>query len=171
MDDYQALIAGFTRQYWEQRSQELELALGLRELPLLNDTQLASTPLAHKLALIASAAAGTCERADSDYVSDSCQAVLEYLFAAPGMGAAYTIPAEFWLTDMGQMVALAFIWLERDQLITITEAARLSGKSISTISSRVQRGTLRSYPNPHAINPQRGGRLVRRSDAVALLRE
>jgi hypothetical protein len=160
MGAYQDTIKDFLHEYWNQRSQELALALGIRDF---EDVDLDRTPLAAKLALIAGAASGECERADSDFVSDSCQAVLEALCAIPGC-VTYTIPAEFWQAPIGQMVALAFIWLEGDELITIGEAARLSGKSISTISSRVQRGMLRSYTDPHAPNPQRAGRLVRRKD-------
>lgn len=160
MSAYQDTITQFLRDYFDQRSQELTLALGIRDF---DDVDLDRTPLAAKLALIASAASGECPRSDSDYISDSCQSVLETLFAIPGC-ASYTIPGEFWQAPIGQMVALAFVWLEHDELITIGEAARLSGKSISTISSRVQRGTLRSYPDPHAPNPRRSGRLVRRQD-------
>src|SRR5574343_150026 len=129
---------------------------------------LASTFFAAGLAYIAKAAAGelqrTSETADEMYAA--CQSLAERLFAVPGLGASYTIPEEFWQAPIGQMVALAFIWLEGDELITISEAARLSGKSISTISSRIKRGALRSYPDPQAANPRREGRLVRRSDVM-----
>ena len=48
----------------------------------------------------------------------------------------------------------------------VVEAARISGKSLSAIPSRVQGGTLRRYFDPDAANPRRAGRLVWRSDVA-----
>ncbi len=162
---YADTCLGFLRSYWEERQSEIERHIGLRDLPILEDADLLSTPLADKLARIAQAATGEVDRADTDLVHDSLQAVLESLFVAPEL-AGYTIPADFWQTPAGQMIAQAMIWLEGDELITLTEAARLSGIKLATLVARADRGKLRSYPDPQAANLQRGGRLVRRSDVI-----
>src|SRR5574343_64157 len=183
-EQYAATCTEFLAAYWEGRRWEMEQEFGLYNMPIAVPSievmerekpadmppaiHLASTFFAAGLAYIAKAAAGelqrTSETADEMYAA--CQSLAERLFAVPGLGASYTIPEEFWQAPIGQMVALAFIWLEGDELITISEAARLSGKSISTISSRIKCGALRSYPDPQAANPRRAGRLVRRSDVM-----
>lgn len=176
----------FLRDYWQSRRWELEQEFGITNLPLAVEREprdedrtleadtghsplyLPRTFFAEKLSLIARAAAGECDRADGELaaeVYDCCQALIEHLFAVPGLGAVYEIPQRFWQTPIGEIFALAFIWLERDELISLAEAAKISGKSISTISSRVKRGSLRSYPDPREPNPQRRLR-VRRSDVA-----
>ena len=182
---YEAVCTEFLAAYWEGRRWEMEQEFGLYNMPIAVPAvevlarekpadmppaiHLASTFFAEGLAYIARAAAGELQRTSetADEVYEACQSLAERLFAVPGLGASYTIPEEFWQAPIGQMVALAFIWLEGDELITISEAARLSGKTISTISSRVKRGTLRSYADPSAPNPRRAGRLVRRRDVEA----
>jgi hypothetical protein len=183
---YKTTCLDFLAQYWNDRRWQMEQDFGLYDLPLAVDDvallersekpesipasiHLASTYVAENLAHIARAAAGELDRDNGDMADEmyeSCQVLAEHLFATPGLGASYTIPNEFWQAPIGQMVALAFIWLERDELITIAEAARIAGKTISTISSRVARGTLRSYPDPRSTNPQKSARLVRRSDVA-----
>jgi hypothetical protein len=164
---YAEICLEFLREYWRDRRWEMEQEFGLYDLPHMTDEDLSATMIAEKLEQIANAAAGAYDRGNEDLageVYECCQSLAERLFAVPGLGNAYTLPEAFWDAPLGQMVALAFIWLERDHLVTIGEAARLTGKSISTISSRVARGALRSYPDPNAPNPQKARRLVRRND-------
>lgn len=183
---YQETCEQFLAAYWDGRRWEMEQEFGVNDLPisvpsseilerdlpdgLPEPIHLASTFFAEALAYIAKAAAGELPRdpAIVDEVYEACQSLAECLFAVPGLGASYTIPQEFWQTPLGQMVARAFVWLEGDELITITEAARISGLKLSSLVSRIDRGKIRSYPDPSAANPQRGGRLVRRSDIEAL---
>lgn len=54
-----------------------------------------------------------------------------------------------------------------DDLITIAEASRLVGRSISTIATLASMGRLRTSHNPEARNPRRGARLVSRSEVLA----
>jgi hypothetical protein len=164
---YAEICLEFLREYWQGRRWEMEQEFGLYDLPHMADEDLVATMIAEKLAQIAHAAAGDYDRGNEDLageVYECCQTLAEHLFAVPGLGSSYTIPKTFWDAPLGQMIAVAFIWVEHDQLITIGEAARLAGTSISTISSRVARGALRSYPDPNAPNPQKARRLVRRND-------
>jgi hypothetical protein len=54
-------------------------------------------------------------------------------------------------------------------LITLTEAAAISGVPVKTLSSRIERGQLRSYPDETEPNPRRRARVLR-SEIVALAR-
>lgn len=65
------------------------------------------------------------------------------------------------------MVALALVWAQGDQLITMTEAAEITGKSISALSQLVDRGRLTSYPDMSEPNPTRRNRLLK-SEIMAL---
>lgn len=164
---FETAITEFLAAYWHDRQWEMEQEFGITDLPPLWGDELRQTFIAEKLATIARAAAGEIDRANEELageVYECCQSLAENLFAAPGLGAAYDIPAAFWSAPIGEMVALAFIWLERDELITVAEASRISGKPISTLSSQIERGKLRSFRDPRAVNPQKSARLVRRAD-------
>ncbi len=129
-----------------------------------------SSPLAGKLAGIAQAAAQTLDRTDLEVwqkVHDDLNQVLSSMFTVPGAESpAYRVPKEFWSSPIGQMFALARIWLAGDCLISISEAARLAGVPLSTMASRVARGVIQSFPDPSAANPQKAARLVLREDST-----
>lgn len=140
------------------------------QLATLAPEELDRTHLAAQLAAIAHAAVGSDGfdyEQHADQVRAALSALKEILFAWPGMPADYAEPAAFWETPLGHMVAAAYIWLDRDDLITITEAAELTGLSLWAITSRIRRGQLTAYPDHSARNPQRGGRLVRRNQVLA----
>jgi len=100
--------------------------------------------------------------ADAGEIHDVCQSLAEWLFAIPGE-SAYSIPDAWADTPMGSLWWAAMVRAEGDALVTVAEAAALAGVSVKTVSSRIDRGTLRAYVDPSA--PQRQGRrLVRRSD-------
>jgi hypothetical protein len=48
-------------------------------------------------------------------VQDSVQKVCELMFARPGM-AGYSIPKEFWETQIGNLVLRAYFWANGDEL-------------------------------------------------------
>lgn len=97
-------------------------------------------------------------------VYETCQGLVEWLFCPPGT-AFYTIPDEWASHPLGQLWHLAMIWLSGDDLITITEAAKLAGVTTQAIHGRIARGRLQTYTDPNAPAHQ-GRRLVRRSDVA-----
>lgn len=109
--------------------------------------------------------AGLCD-ADPGAMRDICQALAEWLFAIPG-ASAYGVPDEWADTPLGALWWRALLRSEGDALITLREAADLSGLALSALSQRVTRGSLRAWIDPGA-NVRQGRRLVRRSDVLAL---
>lgn len=150
---------GFLMQYWHDRQFEAQNSFGVYGLPIVEDVR--RLLFADTLLQIARAAAGETQGLDKGEVYECCQTLCEHLFAAPGMGAGYHIPKEFWESAIGEMVALAFVWIHGDQLITMSEAAIISGKSVSSLSQLVDRGKLTSYPDPGEPNRNKRNRLLR----------
>ncbi len=107
-------------------------------------------------------AAGLLPNADPGEMYEICQSMAEWLFSIPG-SSAYSIPDEWYDTPMGALWAMAFAKTQGDELITLTEAAEIAGVTVQAIAGRIDRG-LRAYIDPTAPNPQKGRRLVRRSD-------
>lgn len=50
------------------------------------------------------------------------------------------------------------------ELVTIAQAAEMTGLAVQTIASRLDRGALATYIDPDAPNPRRGRRLVDRAE-------
>lgn len=95
-------------------------------------------------------------------IYEICQGLAEWLFATPGQ-SVYTIPDSWAEHPLGQLWHLAMVWLARDELITIAEAAKLAGVTTQAIHQRIAHGKLRAYIDPSAPAHQ-GRRLVRRQD-------
>lgn len=110
-------------------------------------------------------AVGLAPGEDPGEMYEICQSMAEWLFAIPGT-SSYTIPDEWYDTPMGALWGMAFARVQGDELITISEAAELAGVTMQAISARIDRGTLASYTDPSAPNPQKGRRLVRKSDVL-----
>jgi hypothetical protein len=74
-------------------------------------------------------------------VLDALAQVLDTLFPAS------VPPPEFWSTFIGDALLQARCWAMQDELLTLSQAAALSGKSLSHLSNY---STLRlaRYPNP-----------------------
>lgn len=83
---------------------------------------------------------------------------------------AHRTPEEFWNTPIGYLVLQARLWADRDQLISLKDAAELSGLSLSSLSQRISRGQMKSYRDPHEPNPQRARR-IRLTDLEQFVRE
>lgn len=98
-------------------------------------------------------------------IYEICQGLAEWLFATPGQ-SVYTIPDSWAEHPVGQLWHLAMVWLARDELITIAEAAKFAGVTTQAIHQRIAHGKLRAYIDPSAPAHQ-GRRLVRRQDVVA----
>lgn len=104
------------------------------------------------------------EEADPGYIAEICQSMAEWLFAIPGE-AAYSIPDQWADSDMGALWWAAYTRSQGDELITLAEAARLSGTSIKALSNRLDRGQLQAFIDPTSAERQ-GRRLVRKSDVM-----
>ncbi len=76
-------------------------------------------------------------------------------------------PEEFWKTPVGYIVLNARLWAENDELISVSQAADISGLSLSTLSQRVSRGTVEGFEDPFEPNPRRSRR-IRHSTALQL---
>jgi len=170
-EQYRSTIERFVQEYYNRRRWELEQGfLGL-QIPFVHPEVITGSALADQLAEIARAAAGQVSDDDEGWnrgvVYEGIQDLMERLFAPPGLGSAYGIPARFWDTPLGQMVARALIWIKQDQLITLTEAAEMRGVTVQAVSQAVKDGRLMRYTNPDEPNPQRRT-LVSRADVEAL---
>lgn len=126
-----------------------------------------SSPIGRRLSEIAAAATG--EMADipenRDEIYGAIQNLLEQLFAPTG--EAYTIPGEFWSSDLGQMVQPAWFWCRGDQLITQAQAAETCGMSIQSINNYIRAGRLNVYSQTgDAHRP--GGRLLSKHEVETL---
>jgi hypothetical protein len=81
-------------------------------------------------------------------------------------GAPIVIPADFWNSDIGVVVARVRWWLSLDDLITISNAAALAfGENTQANRMRIARaidsGLLAWVPDPSVANPQQNRRILR----------
>jgi hypothetical protein len=93
------------------------------------------------------------------------QSIMETLYASP-LEPSYTIPDTFWTSELGQLVMQAQLWARGDELVTLTEAARVLRGSAETrdlvyVNDLIARGKLTRYLDPSESNPQRAGRVSR----------
>jgi hypothetical protein len=169
-DQYHDTILQFLRQYWEGRRWEMQESFGFHLPPLTNE-QLLLTPLAYNLAEIAQAAAGNMaddpQNIARAVVYETIQGLMEDLYAPRGLGAVYRPPESFYNTPLGRMVSRAYLWLKRDELITLAEAAEMRGVSIPAMSQAVKDGRLTRYVDPNAGSRQ-GHTLVSRAEVEAM---
>jgi hypothetical protein len=147
------IILDFLRLWAEDLSQKAISLGSSSDVP----EDLLATPAGQKLLTIAQAGQPGADRAEvADCVSD----ILAALFGVPGE-AEYSVPPEFWETEIGALIAAAQVWAREDELVSMSEAAEISGKSLSALSQLVARGKLRRYPDPAELNPQKRNRLLR----------
>ncbi len=105
---------------------------------------------------LASQGAIRWSKAAAQAVVQDCDLFEAWLNQSP---ITHKTPEEFWNTPVGYMVLRARLWAEKDKLISVTEAADISGLSISTLSQRISRGTLMGYNDPFEHNPRRSRRI------------
>lgn len=169
-EKYREIVIAFLREYWHDLTWELRnqfgIELDISEHPHTDD-DLLKLLVADAISEMARAAAGETKHLDKGIVYEGIQGLLERMFGIPG-SASYQIPQEFWETDFGQVVALAFAWVQGDELITMSEASEISGKSLSSLSQLISRGKLKYYPDPNEPNPQRARRVLK-SEVKALI--
>lgn len=164
LDYYKDVARGFLTQYLDDLVLRARF-MGIEPVTLPEDVL--QTETGRQVMMIAQAADGTdLDGLERTEVYDCVQGMLERLFAIPNQ-ADYVVPQSFWEGEFGAMVALALVWASGDELITVTQAAEISGKSASALSQLVDRGRLHAYPDMSEPNPQRRNRLLR-SEVEAL---
>jgi len=162
---YDHAIAELVQQMDLKRRKFTEL-LGLKAPGMPSELEaMLATPLAKELqALARFVETGEGDRAA---VQTTILAILSRLFAPPYFPEGLEdIPEGFWLQPGGELIGKALARVYADDLITISEAARLAGVSSPTVSIAVKQGNLTAYIDPAVKNP-RWRRRVRRSQVVA----
>lgn len=160
------IVKEFSAAYWEQLRRQVGQFVPGADMKLPHDiwidNVLERCMEPQEWLVMAKYGAGLIE-ADAAYIYEICQGVAEWLFAVPG-SSSYTTPDSFSDTPFGALWSAAFLRVQGDSLVTITEAAELAGVTVQAISARIDRGTLKAYTDPMAPNPRSGRRLVKRSD-------
>ena len=161
-EQYLDTVTDFLYDYYQRRRWEIEQGFLGIQVPNAAPALILNSALADLLTDIARAAAGFTEHTEGGWAEgilmEGIQDLMERLFCPPGLGSAYDIPARFWETPLGQMVARALLWIREDQLITLQQAADLRGVTVQAISRAVQNGRLTRYVDPDA--PARQGRTL-----------
>jgi len=126
------------------------------------------SPLTEQITALCKVANGEVDRATADdhfvgEVYEICQSLAETLWSQP-LSYHYTIPPQFWESDLGQVMMQAQAWARRDTLITISEAARmLYGESTPATNMRISRlldkQELTRYHSADEPNPQHRARV------------
>lgn len=154
--DIRALLS----QWWLAVNQQLAQATGNAiqigaEAPI---EMLFAGEIGQRLVRIAAAAEGTISWAPemAQAIVADCDAFEAWLTQTP---ITHRTPEEFWNTPVGYCVLQARLWAEQDRLISLKEAAELSGLSLSSLSQRLSRGQMQFYRDPHEPNPQRARRI------------
>jgi hypothetical protein len=168
---YRQPIQLLIQQVYQHLTWTLQEDFGIHDLPLLIPADLLLTPFADELALLARAAAGELQHDDfgDGVLMETIQSICEILFANPVV-AFYEIPESFWTSPIGAMIARAQLWLRRDQLITLKEAADLLGLKPPSVTAMTRDGRLTVYVDPDAPNPTRSRRLVSRVEVLTLVK-
>jgi hypothetical protein len=100
-------------------------------------------------------------------ILDDCEIVETWLNKGP---VFQKTPDAFWASPVGFMILRAKVWANKDQFITLSAAAEISGMSLSVLSQRMTRGQIPGYRDPKVKNPKHGRR-VRLSDLHTLMNE
>jgi hypothetical protein len=161
--EYREVVLRWLQAYWRDRMFEWQNNFGMmpdiEDMPARSEDYL-RLMVADSISQMARAAAGETEGLERGIVYEGVQSLVERLFCPPG-AAGYSIPPEFWESDFGWMVLRAFLWSQGDELMTISEAAEVAGKSVKYISDLARRGKLTVYKDPSEPNPRRATRVLR----------
>ncbi len=96
-----------------------------------------------------------------------CAELLKLITAVPSVSQHANVPPIWFFTQVGQLWAAAWLRCHAVELLTVSEAARLAGSSVSAISHQIKKGQLFAVPDRTERNPQRRLRVLR-SDVEAL---
>lgn len=133
-----------------------EIARQLYFLPLDIDPvePLIDSPLKQRIGLLVAVANG--ESHHEGEVAEALLSVVTLLEHVRG------VPQE-----MQQAIQHCQLWLNKDELITLSEAARIlrgevNDTTLRYVNDKLQRGKLKRYIDPNEPNPQRAGRVSRK---------
>ncbi len=164
----QRAIKEFLVHWWADLTWKAHETVAEAQLPPMTADQLYDQLLGLTLRDIAAAAEGHLPEERRPEIYEACQQIAEWMWARPTMPSGYTIPWEEWTaTPIGNLVLRAMVWIEGDELITISRAAEITGRSLTDLSGMVGRGRLTGYRDPQEPNPTKATRL-RRSEVEAL---
>jgi hypothetical protein len=132
---------------------------------------LLSGELVRFLDVLESVADEGLKKRDRREVEDAIATIL-VLFLCPIYAYKYTIPPDFWQTELGIMIAKCQVAVHGENLITLTEATQMMygdadgmGVTKKALLSRVKRmvlrGELTAYYDPNTANPQHATRVHR----------
>lgn len=98
-------------------------------------------------------------------VMDMTQSLVETLYST-ALDGSYIVPEHFWTTEIGKLIMLAQVWAFGDELITLSEAAKIlrgtaEDRDLVYVNDQIKRGRLTRYTDPDEPNPQRAGRVSR----------
>jgi len=166
-NEIKALLAN----WWTAVNQQITLATG-NEVQIGTDAPLDllfASEVGQRLVRIAEAAENQTPWSPetAQAVLADCDAFEAWLNQTP---VAHRTPEEFWDTPIGYIVLQARLWADQDQLISLKDAAELSGLSLSSLSQRISRGQMKFYRDPLEPNPQRVRR-IRLADLDQFMRE
>jgi hypothetical protein len=153
--------------WWTSVNQQLAAATGksvqIGEAPV---DVLYNSEVGTRLQRIAAAGENSVSwsKPKADSIISDCDLFEAWLKNTPFMTKT---PEEFWKTPVGYIVLNARLWAEVDKLISVSQAADISGLSLSTLSQRVSRGTVEGFEDPFEPNPRRSRR-IRHSTAIQL---
>ncbi len=153
-------IKAFLAGWWKAVNQQVEAATG-SEIQIGKDAPLdllLASEIGQRLVRIAAAADN-----QTPWSPQNAQAILVDCDSFEAwLNQSTTIhhtPEEFWNTPVGHMVLRARLWAGQDQLISLKDAAELTGLSLSSLSQRISRGQIKFYRDPLEPNPQRARRI------------
>ncbi len=162
-EPFRRVVIEWLYEYWDNLAWMMRnhfgYEFGLAETPY-NDDDYLRLPVASIISNITRVAAGDTEDLDQAAVYEDVRGLVERLFGLPGQ-SSHVIPQAFWQSDFGAIVMAAFVWSQGDELITISEAAEISGKSVGSISQMAKRGKLAQYPDMRENNPRKRIRVLK----------
>jgi len=85
---------------------------------------------------------------------------LKMFCAFNGWESIKNAPPAFWSMPVSRIVIGAWVWMTRDQLITLTEASEISHRSPSELTFLKYRGKIIVFPDHSEPNPTRRNRVL-----------
>ncbi len=163
MDCWTEVIDEFLRTWWEATSRQIKAVSG--QSIDMSIEQLRASEIGLMLVRIGKIADGQLKW--SPEAAMQAQADIDAFMAFLTQSPYITLPDHFKSTPIGFMLAQAQSWVDKDDLLSIGEAAGKFNLSISSLSQLVTRHNL-GYRDPRITNP-RHARRVRESEVSELL--